>query len=185
MPAPLMGFALQSFPPPARPYAVSGASSPHDVSYARCDLTPNQAADASIRRHRPAPGTANVRPVKRTPSSGYCSTRESATRRRWFRPTPARSSHGPFPLQGVLPRLDGRGLRRASPHAVPCPGASDRYTATSGSCSSRGRLVSLETADPPGVSRLLILHNRSRRSHGSGVASSGLGVRRRPLTTRL
>ena len=159
IPAPLMGFALQSFAPPAQPYAVSGASSPPDVRNARCDLTTEPGSRCRHPKMLASAKPENVRPVRHTPSSGCCSTRESATRRGWFRPTPARSSPGPSPLQGVLPQLDGRGLHRASPHAVRCPGASGRYTSTPGSCSSRGWLVSLETADPPGVPRLLILHN--------------------------
>jgi hypothetical protein len=40
-------------------------------------------------------------------TSRLCSTRESATRRRLFRPAQARSSPGPSPLQGVHPHRDG------------------------------------------------------------------------------
>jgi hypothetical protein len=162
IPAPLMGFALQSFAPPAQPYAVSGALSPHDVGNARCDLTTGPGSRCRHPKMLASAKPESVRPVRHSPSSGSCSTRESATRRGLFRPTPARSSPGPSPLQGVLPQLDGRGLHRASPHAVRCPGASGRCTSTPGSCSSRGWLVSLETADPPGVPRLLVLHNRLR-----------------------
>jgi hypothetical protein len=182
MPAPLMGFALQSFAPPAQPCTVSGASSPPDVRSARCDLTTDQAADTGIRRHQPAPSRHSVRPVRQSPPSGCCSTRESVTRRRRFRPSPARSSPGPFSLQGAPPRLDGRGLRRASPHAVRCPGASDRYTATPGSCSNRGWLVSLETADPPGIPRLVILHNRSREPRFGSLLLWARGASPSPAT---
>jgi hypothetical protein len=56
-----------------------------------------------------------------TPSpSGLCSTRESATARRRFRPTRARSSPGLHPLQGVPPRRKGIGLHRCLP-SWDCP----------------------------------------------------------------
>jgi hypothetical protein len=47
------------------------------------------------------------RPLKRPSSSGLCSTRESATPGRLFRPTQARSSPGFHPLQGVPPHRNG------------------------------------------------------------------------------
>jgi hypothetical protein len=80
----------------------------------------------SCRRCRstaPDPTTPIVgRPSCRPSSSGLCSTRESATSRRLFRPERARGSPGLRPLQGVPPRRQGIGLRHASPHAVPVPG---------------------------------------------------------------
>jgi hypothetical protein len=122
MPAPLLGFALQSFVPPVQPFAVSSAV-PLLTSHRLA------ATSQAARQQMPEPeGTgqrqAVMRPAKPTPPSGSCSARESATRRRWFRPATARCSPGPSPLQGLLPRVDEHGLHRASPHAVCRPGAS-------------------------------------------------------------
>ena len=54
----------------------------------------------------------------------------------------------------------------------------------SGSHFQRDWLVSLETADPPGLIRLVTI-TLVWFGHGSGVASSGPGVRHRPLTSHL
>lgn len=122
MPAPLMGFALQSFVPPVQPFAVSSAVPL--LTFLRLAST-----SQATRQQMPEPGGSSqrqavVRPAKPTPPSGSCSARESATRRRWFRPATARCSPGPSPLQGPPPRVDEHDLRRASPHAVCSPGAS-------------------------------------------------------------
>jgi hypothetical protein len=54
----------------------------------------------------------------------------------------------------------------------------------SGSRFQRGWLVSLETADPPGLCRLVTITN-VWFGPGSGVTSSGFGVRHRPLASHL
>jgi hypothetical protein len=102
MPDPLMGFTLQSFPPPVQPYAVSDACSPHDVEFAR--KVPRLERSTVAPKRASTTETAVARPAKHSPSTGCCSTRKSATDQRWFRPPRARSSPGSFPLQGVPPR---------------------------------------------------------------------------------
>jgi len=159
MPDPLMGFTLQSFVPPAQPYAVSGACCPPDVQFARKD--PRMKRRAGHRSTSNKRNNHNVGPAKHPSPTGRCSTRKSATVQRWFRPPRARSSPGSFPLQGVPPRRNERGLHRTSPHVVCTQGASDPCTTTPGCHFLRGWLVSLKTADPPGVSRLVTGHNRS------------------------
>jgi hypothetical protein len=115
---------------------------------------------------RRARGTeaASVKPTEKPSTSGCCSAREFATERQGFRPPRARSSPGHFSLQGVHPHGNEHGLHRASPHVVLTRDASGSHAATSGSCFPRGWLVSLETADPPGISRLVTRHSRSSRT---------------------
>jgi hypothetical protein len=122
MPAPLLGFALQSFAPPVQPFAVSSAAPL--LTFHRLAATPQTTRQQMPKPEGPGQRQAVVRPAKPTPPSGSCSARESATRRRWFRPATARCSPGPSPLQGLLPRVDEHDSHRASPHAVCDPGAS-------------------------------------------------------------
>jgi hypothetical protein len=97
----------------------------------------------------------------------------------------ARSSHGLSALQGVPPHCGWHGSHRNLPlMGFLSPGASDRRTDPPGCCPQRGWLVSLETADPPGL-RSLSTFTNVRVGRGSGVASSGPGVRHRPLTDHL
>jgi hypothetical protein len=63
-------------------------------------------------------------------------------------------------------------------------GASVAFDCPSGYHPHRDWLVSEETADPPGLYRLMTITN-VRAKRGPGVASSGSGVRRRPLSNRL
>jgi hypothetical protein len=93
--------------------------------------------------------------------SGSCSARESATRFSgldWHR---ARSSPGPFPLQGSPSYRAGPAIHRSSPPVVGPADASGLRASTSGSHTRKARHVSLETADPPGVCGLMTRHARS------------------------
>ena len=116
IPAPLMGFALQSLVPPVQPFAVSSAAPL--LTFLRLAATSQAARQQTPEPEGSSQRQAVVGPAKPTPPSGSCSARESATRRRWFRPATARCSPGPSPLQGAPPRVNEHDLRRASPHAV-------------------------------------------------------------------
>jgi hypothetical protein len=104
MPDPLLGFDLQSFPPPVQPHAVSGAvallsfeTCPRSSSRSRrpCALAETETPDQQLLSNG----------LQQIPSpSGLCSTRKSATSLRRVRPRGARSSPGFHPLQGLLPR---------------------------------------------------------------------------------
>jgi hypothetical protein len=108
MPDPLLGFALQSFPPLEQPDTCFQGLSPHAVGIANRARKPPAPdsrwclGSAPARSHWLEPG-----PLSDPPTSGSCSARESATPDRLFKPTRARSSPGPSPLQGALPRSDG------------------------------------------------------------------------------
>lgn len=113
------------FPAPTPLMALGSPHEPHDRSSAKSHV-PRKCANTSQR--------CIVWPAKQPPPTGSFSTRESATERRWFRPPMARSSPGPFPLQGVLPRWNERGVQ---PHLPSCgylvPDANGRLGATPGS----------------------------------------------------
>jgi hypothetical protein len=118
MPDPLMGFALQSFPPLVQPYTVSDVSALMTLE----QLPTHPRACQSV-ANAEAPRQNSLAPMLDVSSdhpspSRLCSTRESATPRRLFRPTQARSSPELSPLQGVLPHRHGHGLHRASPLEV-------------------------------------------------------------------
>jgi hypothetical protein len=167
MPDPLLGFSLQSLAPLAQPHTVSSAVAL--VSLCCRVLAPEL---RSSRREGRSPAPTRSAPHMETTSqqpspSGLCSMRESATSHRRFRSVRARSSLGLVALQGFLPRVnrlvlcstlhDPRGLHRSCERIRP--------TAVPSGCSfPRGWLVSLETASLPGLSRLMTLHTRSRRS---------------------
>ena len=80
--------------------------------------------------------------------------------RRWHVALLGLSPYRVFSLAGM-----SAAFGRASPHVVL---SSRTRTASTvplqGLVSRRGRLVSLETADPPGVSRLVTVHTHSRRT---------------------
>jgi hypothetical protein len=96
-----------------------------------------------------------VRHVERVPEtsspSGVCSTRESATTKRLFYGRPERVALLGFRPPGVSPSPEWLGFHRASPLKLTKPGASDLLGGSSGYRFRRGRLVSLETAAPPGL----------------------------------
>jgi hypothetical protein len=154
MPDPLMGFALQSFPPPAQPYAVSGASALLPLKTPR-DPSRKPASVASTEAPRQEPTPMVGRPTERPSTSGLCSTRESATSCRRVRPTRARSSPGLPPLQGFPPRRNGHGLHRASPHEVLPPG--DESTSGPLSRVSLPHEVGLSLSRPPTLLRFAAL----------------------------
>jgi hypothetical protein len=112
------GFALQSIAPPAQPYAVSGAAT---LMTLRRPAAASQPALANRRNGPPSP--ASGKPAKRPSPSGFCSTRESATRPRRVRPVGARSSPGLFRPPGCFPSLAWTGFHRASPHGLGTSGA--------------------------------------------------------------
>jgi hypothetical protein len=74
----------------------------------------------------------------------------------------ARGSLGFHPLQGVLPRCDGTTFAVPPLMWLLCPIQGTEPSSTSGSPSQQDWLVSLETADPPGVPSLLAGHSRSK-----------------------
>jgi hypothetical protein len=102
-----MGFTLQSIAPPVQPFAVSDAFAL--LALERPPTVPktnSPVANAEAPRQS-SPAPIMERPLKRPSPSGLCSTRESATPGRLFRPTQARSSPGLHPLQGVPPHRYG------------------------------------------------------------------------------
>jgi hypothetical protein len=154
MPDPLMGFALQSFPPLAQSYAVTSTAplltlgppaKPHDRE-STTSQTPRMYASRTPGHH--------VRPAKLPPPSGSCSARESATDSGVLDPNRRRSSPGPSSPPGFSPPLEWPGFPRASPHAVAKPNASVRTSSATGSRFQRDRLAPNGAADPPGVLRL-------------------------------
>jgi hypothetical protein len=173
-----LGFALQSLVPLAQPYAVSSA-------LALMSLDSHGLLHHSIPSPKLAP-RASIESVKqiRGPSpSGPCSTRESDHHDQRFRSVAARSSLGlrpsrVLPLAGMarssssLPSCGSRKLR-----AAPAPTTGSPLPA-SPACLPK------ETADPPGVHGLMTV-TIVRVRHGSGVASSWIGVRHRPLPSSL
>jgi hypothetical protein len=96
----------------------------------------------------------------------------------------ARSSLELRALQGAPPCCGGPAFTGPSPHGFSTAGANDRRCDPSGYRPQRGWLASLETADPPGLCRLVTFTSVWQGS-GSGVASSGPGVRHRPLSNHL
>jgi hypothetical protein len=97
---------------------------------------------------------------------------------------PARSSLGLSALQGCLPRWRAPAFTGAPLMGFPHAGANDRVTGPPGFHPQRVRLDSLETADPHGLCRLMTITN-VWVGRGSGVTSSGSGVRHRPLASHL
>jgi hypothetical protein len=174
------GCALQSFPPPVQPYAVSGALPLLTFKRARPPLHQPRTRPPKRPTTKPAYGTAPGTP----PPSGVCSTRESATRHRRLNRRRARSSPGLSALQGAFPHWNGATFAVPPLMGLARPDANGRLGCPPGSQFQRDWLVSLETADPPGLWRLLTITN-VRVGRGSGVASSSSGVRRRPLSSHL
>jgi hypothetical protein len=80
---------------------------------------------------------------------------------RWFRPKHARGSLGLLPLQGVLSRTDTWLSPRNPLTRFTHLGPKDQDRSATGYRSKRDWLVSLETADPPGVFYLVKHHKRS------------------------
>jgi hypothetical protein len=191
------GFTLQSFPPPVQPYAVSDAVALLSLRHPSFRSVSHRPSDFSAscglglqRSERPSP-------------SGLCSTPESATSTRRFRPTRAHGSHGLFVLQGSLPLRHNRTFTRFP--------LTSFVTSTQNSATeaapprSPPRLPRVSVPEEMGLA--LVWHDRSRSrsepadplelrtpfdhpreletSTGPGVASSSIGVHRCPLTCSL
>lgn len=104
---------------------------------------------------------------------------------RLFRPTRSALLSWAFRPPGCSPSLRWARLSPCLPlMGFSLPGASDRKSDPPGCCPQRGWLISLEIADPPGL-RSLLTFTSVGVGRGSGVTSSGLGVRHRPLTDHL
>jgi hypothetical protein len=201
------GCTLQSFAPPAQQDAVSSAFAL--LSFGRTQ-TPHHA-----HRKRPKPTTMRSPTLHRRPKSTntgrnrrQLTSRPPATSRvpiqarerprlQGFAPheSPpltaggldrrrARSSPGLHTLQGSLPRWNRTAFTALPLMGFLRSGASDRTTGPPGSRFLRDRLASLEAAGPPGLCRLVTITN-VWFGRGSGVASSGPGVRHRPLSNHL
>jgi hypothetical protein len=117
---------------------------------------------------------------------GSCSARESISKTRRFRP-----SHGFVALLGFCPSraLPLARTVRISPHLPSRDWLSEgseetAQTSPQGVRYGRDRLVSRETAGPPGVCHLVTV-TTVQLGCSSGVASSEAEVRRRPLSLHL
>jgi hypothetical protein len=162
MPDPLMGFTLQSVPPLARPYAVSGA-------IPLMTLGP----PAKPRDRIPTPLHRSAQEQR----NGYVRDPQSIPRLQGVAPR-----ESPPPTDGGLDRRRHVALMGLSSFRVLTPAgmsvafttpplmwfskwiASDPQGATPGSCFQQVWLASLETADPPGVYRLVTEHSRLNRT---------------------
>jgi hypothetical protein len=174
------GSALQSFTPPVQQYTVSGALPLLAFKRARPPLHQLRRPPPKRTATNPACGTAPGTP----PPSGVCSTRESATWRRRLSRRAARSSPGLCALQGSLPHWNGPAFTAPPLMGLARSDANGRLGCPPESRFHWDWLVSLETADPPGLRRLLTITS-VRFGRGSGVASSGSGVRHRPQSSHL
>jgi hypothetical protein len=96
----------------------------------------------------------------KTPS-GFSSVRESVTRPSGLDWSRARSSPGHFPFQGVHSLCDAPAFTGAPLTQLTRTDANGHSSLATGYLSQRAWLISLETADPPRVSGLLLPHARS------------------------
>jgi hypothetical protein len=151
------GCALQSFAPPVQPYAVSGAAPLLSLRHTRWPL---HRAPASGRRsdHQWVPGMRND-PGSAPRLQGFAPHESPLPPPRLLHRHRGRSSPGLRALQGSLPRWSGPAFAVPPLMGLPRSGANDRPTGPSGSRFQRDWLVSLETADPPGLWRLVTITN--------------------------
>jgi hypothetical protein len=173
MPVPLLGFALQSFVPPAQPYAISSAAPlmPFGVrgSQVRSARLPLQAEKRG--HHQAAHG-----------NPGFKGLRRARVRyaRKGIGLHGARSSPG-LRLFRAFPFA---ALRRLPPTLPSCGYARGRTLTAmhplQGFAAPRSWLVSLETAGPPEVCHLATPH-RDSRATPARVTSAGAEARHRPL----
>jgi len=98
------------------------------------------------------------------PPTGFCSARESATWLGGLDRNQARSSPGPFPLQGSNSLGDGPVFTGPPLMRFARPDANVRKSPASGCPSPKAWPISRETANPPGVSGLMTCHIRSSRT---------------------
>jgi hypothetical protein len=91
---------------------------PLDVQKFHCAFQKTSFSSRMPKRRAGATGSHRGRPTGMPSPPRLCSTPESATPSRRFRPERARSSLGLPPLQGALPRWNDNGLHRVSPHEV-------------------------------------------------------------------
>jgi len=99
------------------------------------------------------------------PPSGFYSTRESDTYLGGLDQHKHVALLSLLPLQGFHPSLQMAQSSLRLPSYGYVRSASTRYDPLQGLSSKRGWLISLKTADPPGVSHLLILHSCSIPAH--------------------
>jgi hypothetical protein len=176
------GSALQSLAPVAWPYAVSGAAPLLTLE--------------TIERHPVSPEASEDPPAKPL-SRADRDEPESFVAFRGLLPATIRHSHasgldrcaarsspGLRALQGSPPHCGGAAFTEPPLMGFSPQGANDLRCDPPGSRPQRGWLVSLETAGPPGLHRLVTFTN-VWVGRGSGVASSGSGVRCRPLSNLL
>lgn len=159
-----------------QPYAVSDASCPLVVG--------NNIAVSALRSRRrsrnSAPAARQARRATSPPAFRALLRTRVRHRRQRFKPPPARSSLGLLPSRVLPPAAIIRPSADlpSGGYAVPHKAA---VAPTTGSRSTAGLAhFPKEAADPPGVPGLVTL-TTVRERRGSGVTSSGIGVRRRPL----
>jgi hypothetical protein len=148
------GCTLQSFAPPVQPYAVSGAFALLSFALPRYAAPPTTETDRSLlllsaqstasstEAENATPRTERTR--SKTPPSGSCSTRESATLAGGLDRRNARSSPGLCTLQGLRPRWLGTASPRLPSHACLSyrPQATRTRDGATGFALQRERLVS-------------------------------------------
>jgi len=100
-----MGFALQSFPPRAQPYAVSGVCTL--LAVGRQHWVPRPGLPRNAPEGSLDAGRTYARPAKQPPSSGCCSTRESAIRSSGLDGIERVALLGLLPSRALTPHRDG------------------------------------------------------------------------------
>jgi hypothetical protein len=174
MPDPLMGLHPPELSPLAQPYAVS------DASPLMPFLTKAPPVPVARRSTRQTIGSSKAPRLQ-----GLAPRESPPLEHRWFRPAQSAWLSWAFHPPGLSPSMRCPGFHRGSPqvlgfHQTRTPD----FCCTTGSHTHRDRLVSVKTAGPPGLCCLLVLTN-VWLGRGSGVASSGTGVRHRPLPYHL
>jgi hypothetical protein len=107
MPDPLLGLHPPELFPLAQPYVVSDA------------VPLLSLGDPGLLAHRRAPKCSPIGRLRWPPSpTGVCSTRESATEHRRFRPMTSAQLSWAFHPPGFSPSLRWRDLRRTSPRGL-------------------------------------------------------------------
>lgn len=140
MPDPLLGFC------PSEPFSSRAAVRRHPAHmFALMPFSPRPHFCSAIPHQVPKhPPRRRCSCHPQPAASGLCSTRESATSRRWFRPPRARSSLGLASLQGLFLRWPRAALPALPLRGFPLGAPKRSVQHPSGSCRQRARLHSLD-----------------------------------------